>query len=226
MNKKKRNRVLGLLIIMVAAGVFGVHWYAQKQSAKDGESQQGISVYHVDSVQPIAQKRGQAHGGASSTSSQLTGKGVTMIGDSVTVGVAPYLKEQMPDITVDGKVGRQMSQAGKVLRELAAQGNLGDRVIIELGTNGPFSKDQLRSVLQTLSNAKQVLLVTTRVPRGWQDTVNDTMEQTASEFKNVQVVDWYAASQGKDQFFYKDGIHLKPDGSRYYTSLLVQALKS
>jgi len=221
MNKKQRNRLLGILIVLVAAGFFGIRWYAQ-QSAGNGENQQDIAVYQVDSVQPIAQKHDQS----ADSSSQLTGEGITMIGDSVTVGIAPYLKEQMPNITVDGKVGRQMSQAGKVIRELAAQGNLGDRVIIELGTNGPFSKEQLRSVLQTLSGAKQVLLVTTRVPEGWQDTVNDTMEQTANEFQNVRVVDWYAASQGKDSFFYKDGTHLKPDGSRYFTSLLVQALKS
>ncbi|WP_411350096.1 hypothetical protein [Paenibacillus sp. WLX2291] len=162
---------------------------------------------------------------STSTPDAPDGTGVSMIGDSVTVGIAPYLQEQLPNMTIDGKVSRQMSQADDVINNLVANNKLGDHVILELGTNGPFSSDQLRSVLQSLSSAKQVLLVTARVPKPWQDTVNDTMTQVGREFPNVQIVDWYGASAGKDQYFYNDGVHLKPDGSRYYTSLLVAALE-
>lgn len=113
------------------------------------------------------------------------------------MGVEPYLKELLPKITVDGKVGRQMSQAKKVTDELKAKGALGDYVILELGTNGPFNKEQLRKVLTSLSDAKQVLVVTTRVPKGWQDTVNSTIKDVVPEFDNAKVVDWYAASEGE-----------------------------
>ncbi len=154
----------------------------------------------------------------------VDGTGVTMIGDSVTVGIAPYLQEKLPRMTIDGKVGRQMSQANEEISTLAAGGNLGDRVIIELGTNGPFSLEQLRSVLQSLSRAKQVLLVTVRAPEPWVDSVNTTITEIGREFPNVQIVDWYGASAGKDQYFYNDDVHLKPSGSRYFTALLVAAL--
>ncbi|WP_312113413.1 SGNH/GDSL hydrolase family protein [Brevibacillus reuszeri] len=155
----------------------------------------------------------------------LDGEGITVIGDSVMMGVEPYLKEKLPKITVVGKVGRQMSQAKDVVNELGKQGKLGDHIIIELGTNGPFKKDHLRSLLTSLSEAKKVLVVTTRVPKGWQDTVNSTIKEVVSEFSNAKVVDWYAASEGKGDYFYKDGVHLKPDGSRYYASLLIEALQ-
>ncbi|MGO4731124.1 SGNH/GDSL hydrolase family protein [Paenibacillus sp. 2KB_22] len=160
-----------------------------------------------------------------SSSAAINGEGVTVIGDSVMVGVEPYLKEKLPRATVNGKVGRQMSQAKKLLEDLRKQGELGDHIIIELGTNGPFTKDQFRSLLASLSEAKKVLVVTTRVPKRWQNTVNSNIKDVVSEFENAKVVDWYTASTGKDDYFYKDGVHLKPDGSRFYASLLVQALQ-
>ncbi|GIO40986.1 hypothetical protein J41TS4_07440 [Paenibacillus apis] len=155
----------------------------------------------------------------------LTGEGVTVIGDSVIIGVEPYLKEVLPKIVVDGKEGRQMSQALDVIDKLQAQGKLGDQIILELGTNGPFKKQQLRSLLESLSDKEQVLLVTTRVPKDWQDAVNANIQSVADEFSNVDVVDWYAASKDKADYFYQDGVHLKPDGSRYFASLLVEALQ-
>lgn len=155
----------------------------------------------------------------------LDGEGITIIGDSVIMGIEPYLKEKLPKITVDGKVGRQMSHAKDVVNTLEQQGKLGDHIIIELGTNGSFKKEHLRNLLTSLSEAEKVLVVTTRVPKGWQDTVNSTIKEVVSEFSNAKVVDWYAASEGKGDYFYKDGVHLKPDGSRYYASLLIEALQ-
>ncbi|WP_322906085.1 hypothetical protein [Paenibacillus campi] len=155
----------------------------------------------------------------------VDGAGVTMIGDSLTLGIKPYLQERLPNMIIDGKVGRQMSQADDEINRLSAQGKLGDYVIIELGTNGAFSSKQLRSILKSLSNVNRVLLVTARMPEQWQDTVNHTLIRVGHEFTNVRMVDWYSASQGKEQYFYKDGTHLKPEGSRYYVSLLIAALK-
>lgn len=92
-----------------------------------------------------------------------------------------------------------MSQAQKLIDDLKAEGKLGDRIIIELGTNGPFNNKSLRSLLQSLSD-KQVFVVTTRVSKGWQDTVNTTIKDVAGEFHHVKIVDWYAASEGKKIF--------------------------
>ncbi len=117
-----------------------------------------------------------------------------------------------------------MRQAADVVARLKEQGRLGDRIIIELGTNGPFSKKQLRSLLQTLGEDKQILLVNTRVPRKWQDAVNADIAEVSNEFGNVTVVDWYSASEGKDGYFYRDGVHLKRSGASFYASMLAEAV--
>ncbi|MWV42945.1 acyltransferase family protein [Paenibacillus sp. HJL G12] len=154
-----------------------------------------------------------------------SGKGVTAIGDSVILDAAPFLEKMLPGIVVSGKVGRQMRQAQDVIDQLKSQDRLAERVIIELGTNGPFNTKQLRSLLDSLKNAKQVILVNTRVPRTWQDTVNKDIAEVSNDFGNTAVVDWYSASEGKDDYFYRDGVHLKREGAEYYASILVKALE-
>lgn len=153
-----------------------------------------------------------------------SGKGITAIGDSVILDAAPFLDQKLPGIIIDGKVGRQMHQVREVIEGLKAQNKLGDTLIIELGTNGPFNTKQLRSVLESLRDTKQILLVNTRVPRDWQDIVNDHIAKISNEFSHVTVVDWYSASEGRDDYFYKDGVHLKRSGAKFYADLLVKAL--
>lgn len=149
---------------------------------------------------------------------------ITAIGDSVILDAAPFLEKLLPGIVVDGKIGRQMSQLQGVIDELRSKNLLGKRIIIELGTNGAFNPDQLRSVLTSLGDMKQIILVNTRVPRDWQNQVNATLSKVASEFPQATVVDWYKASKGKEKYFAQDGVHLKEEGASSYASLLSEAV--
>lgn len=153
-----------------------------------------------------------------------SGKGVTIIGDSVMVGAESAFKELLPGIKIDAQIGRQLYQANSLLSQLKAQGELGDRIIIELGTNGPFSAEQLGELLDSLKDAKQVLLINTRVPRPWQDEVNKALKQYGSSYTNTTLIDWYSASSNHDDYFYQDGVHLTPKGIDVYTSLIIKEL--
>ncbi|WP_028545539.1 acyltransferase family protein [Paenibacillus taiwanensis] len=152
------------------------------------------------------------------------GRGITLIGDSLALGVDSYLKALLPDIVVDGKVGRQMSDAQEVVNELQSKGQLGDHLIIELGSNGVFNRSKLKSMLDSLQD-KQVYLVTTRVPKSWQNSVNDALKEVAHDYHNVKIIDWYAASENRSELFAQDGVHLNSEGARFYASLLVEHLQ-
>ncbi|ATF12124.1 acetyltransferase [Brevibacillus brevis X23] len=154
-----------------------------------------------------------------------TGQGVTAIGDSVMLDIAPYLKTLLPGSTINGKVGRQLSEAQDVVDQLKTNGKLGDVVIIELGTNGPFSEKTLVNLLNSLKDVRQIVLVNTRVPRNWEQVVNSELEEAANQFSNVTLVDWYAASANKDSYFARDGVHLVEEGAKVYVSLVVEAIK-
>ncbi len=155
-----------------------------------------------------------------------SGKGITAIGDSVMVDVAPHLEKLLPGILVDGQIGRQLSQAQAVVDKLKAEGKLGKRVIIELGTNGAFTKKQLESLLHSLGDVDQIFLVNTRVPRPWEGVVNSTLAEVAQSFPKTTLVNWYAASEGQNGFFAPDGVHLGTQGAQFYASLLVKALQA
>lgn len=160
------------------------------------------------------------------TSGPGKGAEVSAIGDSVIVDAEPVLKELLPGIIIDGKIGRQLYQAKETVDDLKARGNLGRRVIIELGSNGPFTEKQLNDLLTSLGKVEEIYLVNTRVPRSWEAVVNQTLAKVAGSYPNVTLVDWYAASSGHNDYFYSDGIHLNAAGSRAYGELIAKALQS
>lgn len=152
------------------------------------------------------------------------GAGVTAIGDSVLLDVEPYLLKLLPEAQVHAKVGRQMAEAYAIVEQLLAERKLGDTVIVELGTNGAFSKKQLDSLIDLIGDQRRILLVNTRVPRPWEDVVNTALSQTAEARSNITLVDWFQASTNQDAFFAPDGVHLQPKGAEFYASLLAGAL--
>jgi peptidoglycan/LPS O-acetylase OafA/YrhL len=155
---------------------------------------------------------------------ELTGKGITIIGDSVMLNIKPILEEHLPGIVIDAKVGRQMHEASGLIKELRALDKLGKIVIIELGTNGPFTAEQLTKTLDALEGVEQIVLVNVRVPKPWQNVVNETLAKVAATYPNTSLIDWHGASSGHDEYFYQDGVHLKPAGADAYAQLIIQGI--
>ncbi|MFG1730590.1 acyltransferase family protein [Paenibacillus sp. 843] len=151
---------------------------------------------------------------------------ITAIGDSVMLGVSPYLEKSLPGIHIDAVIGRQMRQADDLIPAMKTQNRIdGGIIIIGLGTNGAFSKKDLDSLLRPLDTAKQILLINTRVPRDWEQNVNGMLAKAAAQNPKVTLVDWYSASKDHPEYFRSDGVHLEPEGAEAYTSMLLQAIK-
>ncbi|KQN98982.1 acyltransferase family protein [Paenibacillus sp. Leaf72] len=149
---------------------------------------------------------------------------VTAIGDSVMLDIQSALEKLVPGIAVDGQIGRQMSQAPPILEQLQKNGKLGDTVIIELGTNGAFASKQLARISELLKDHKKIILVNTRVPRPWEQIVNDALAKATKDNKNMVLVDWHAASSGKDDYFSQDGVHLTAKGAKVLAALIARAV--
>ena len=153
----------------------------------------------------------------------FTGKEVTVIGDSVMINVEPELKKNFPDMVVDAELGRQMIMAPQVIENLIGQGILGETVVIELGSNGSFTEEQLMDILNLLGPERRIVLVNTRVPKPWESVVNQILARTAAAHPEIKLVDWHAASSGHDEYFYPDGVHLNPAGIQAYAALISDA---
>ena len=150
---------------------------------------------------------------------------VTFIGDSILLGAAAPLTEVFPQSYIDGKVGRQLSQSADVVQSLLDAGQMYDNVVIVLGSNGPFTEEQLDSLMSMLGD-RQVYLMNTKVPREWQDQVNSMLQAYADKSKkdNFHLIDWKSFIDQHPEWLYTDGTHPTPEGAEQFAKLIADAL--
>lgn len=153
-------------------------------------------------------------------------KSIFIIGDSVVINSIPYLKQKYSSLNVDAKIGRQFSEATMIIQQAKRTNSLGDFVIIELGTNGAFTKKQMSQLIELIGKQKKIIFVNTRVPRPWESVVNKTLNEVSSSYSNTKVVDWHKASANHNSYFSADGVHLKLDGAKVFASLLINAIEA
>lgn len=171
---------------------------------------------------PTEKKPAQSDNKNKPAAQPLNIKQTLAIGDSVMLDIEPYLREAVPHVTIDGLVGRQLKDAINTSSNYRKFNSSTSAVILELGTNGPFTDEQLNELLDQFNKA-HIYLVNTRVPRGWQEEVNNSIASADSR-SNVTVVDWYSLSSGQSQYFASDGVHLTKTGAKAYVSMLTNAM--
>ncbi len=152
-----------------------------------------------------------------------TYQNILAIGDSVMIDIATSLHKVFPNITIDGKIGRQVSQAVKLAPNYASFNQSNNAIIIQLGTNGYFTNDQIDTLLAAFANA-DIYLVNTRVPRSWEGKVNASLHQKSEEHENITLIDWHAAALNHPEYFAPDGVHLEKKGVEVLTNLIQQSI--
>ncbi|MGH8984388.1 MAG: acyltransferase family protein [Acidimicrobiia bacterium] len=146
---------------------------------------------------------------------------ITGIGDSVMLGSEGALRFVFGDkLQLDAAVSRQFSDAVDVAGILAAAGQLGERVVVHLGTNGIIRPDQFDALMQRLAAVPRVLVVNTNVPRPWEGPVNELLAAAVPTYPNAVLVDWKAVSGAHPEWFIGDGVHLTGDGALAYADLI------
>ena len=112
------------------------------------------------------------------------------------------------------------------VQQMAAAGQFGQAVVIHLGTNGPPSDETLDELFAPLAGIPKVVVLTAYAPHaGWIPETNANLWEAANRHPNIRILDWAAlAPQCPGECFWEDGYHIAPDGRRYYTDLIVQAL--
>lgn len=148
---------------------------------------------------------------------------ITAFGDSVLLGAAPALEDRTFDVDLYARVGRQGGAVEASIRSVAKQGDLRDRVLLHVGTNGLLTSGELRGMLDALSSVDRVVVVTLRVPRPWQKANNTAITQAVDGHRNVVVADWHAASAGHRDYLVDDGVHLTPAGATAYNRLIAES---
>ncbi|MEK4893843.1 MULTISPECIES: acyltransferase family protein [Bacillus] len=236
-NLKIRNLTLSCKLVLICAvfissiATFGLTTASKEkentqkdkveavQEVQEEQAKHPVAVWEKPADEPPQNKEEQKEENPAQPKDPLT---VTAVGDSIMIDITPYLKNTFPNIRIDAKIGRQMSQAILAVEQLKNEGNLGSNVIIGLGTNGAFTKEQLASLIEVIGNERKIILINTRVPRPWESLVNEKLKEAASSYKNVVLVDWYSASAGNKAYFEPDGVHLTKIGAEAYAALVAK----
>lgn len=162
----------------------------------------------------------------SSAAAEPSNLNLTLIGDSIGIGITPYLKKYYPNLYADAKVSRQFSEAKSIIQQMLQDDELGPVVVIELGTNGTITESQLRQVIKLIGSDRKIVFVNIQVARSWCLDNNKTLEKVTAEFSNTVIADWYSASVNKSTYFYKDGIHLSVTGSLVMAKVIEDAVSA
>jgi hypothetical protein len=145
----------------------------------------------------------------------------TFIGDSVLLGGKPAVESVFgPDVVVDALESRQFKHADDVAREMRSNGGLGDIVVLHLGTNGPFNSTTWDEVMTELSDRDRVIVLTIKVPRRWESSVNAAITSGLERWPDVEVIDYKAFGDAHPELYASDGVHLTVAGRTAYANFI------
>jgi lysophospholipase L1-like esterase len=152
------------------------------------------------------------------------GRAPLAIGDSMLLGAAEELAAIGYD--VDARICRPTSEGLDVLRKRARKGKLPRFVVVALGANSTFTRDDVRAALKIIGPDRVLGLVTPReVPT--MNTGDAAMMRAAARRwrKRIALIDWVKHSKRHRGLTYADGIHLTPKGQQAFAQLMKRRLK-
>lgn len=149
---------------------------------------------------------------------------VYAIGDSVLLGAKSCLANT--DVRVRARESRHMYDGARQIEARAAAGRLPPRVVVALGTNGPFGFKVLDRVMRAAGPGRSVYWVTVELPDidryRYESVVNRRLRAMPGRWPNAHVIDWNASVRPSG--LYPDGIHLNPSGCQAYANLILQGV--
>ena len=151
-------------------------------------------------------------------------EGLWVAGDSVILGIRNELSNRRQVGLINAHVGRQAPELIEVLNKDKAR-MLGAPIIVNMGNNNRLGESEVVAIFEAIKDQPQIIVINTAVPRGWKDENNSLIQQVASRYQNVKIVDWNAISQGHPEYFAPDGVHLVPTGISVYVDAIVSELE-
>ncbi len=152
----------------------------------------------------------------------------TLIGDSVMLGPKSYLEENIPNLVVDAEGNRLLDSGAEVIENMAKQNELGEIIIIALGTNKIGDANEcLKKILAAVPKGKKLVLVAPYNGRDNKTDVAEAMRKIAKKYKYVTLMDWQKyASENPDLYKGTDGIHFYGHMDTYaeYQGKLLKAI--
>ena len=155
----------------------------------------------------------------------LEGLNLLLIGDSIAVDVTDDFYEMFPNSVSDTKIGRITSLGKQVLDSYIDEKKWeGEGVIFASLSNSPIN-GELEDIREKIGKDMPLFLTTVRIPHEtFEDESNSKIKKFVEENDHTYLIDWYAASEGHDEYFDADDTHLLPAGAKAYANCIKEAV--
>lgn len=155
----------------------------------------------------------------------LEGLNLLLIGDSIAVDVTDDFYEMFPNSVSDTKIGRITSLGKQVLDSYIDEKKWeGEGVIFASLSNSPIN-GELEDIREKIGKDMPLFLTTVRIPHDtFEEKSNSKIKKFVEENDHTYLIDWYAASEGHDEYFDADDTHLLPAGAKAYAKCIKEAV--
>ena len=155
----------------------------------------------------------------------LEGLNLLLIGDSIAVDVTDDFYEMFPNSVSDTKIGRITSLGKQVLDSYIDEKKWeGEGVIFASLSNSPIN-GELEAIREKIGKDMPLFLTTVRIPHDtFEDESNSKIKKFVEENDHTYLIDWYAASEGHDEYFDADDTHLLLAGAKAYAKCIKEAV--
>ena len=155
----------------------------------------------------------------------LEGLNLLLIGDSIAVDVTDDFYEMFPNSVRDTKIGRITSLGKQVLDSYIDEKKWeGEGVIFASLSNSPIN-GELEDIREKIGKDMPLFLTTVRIPHEtFEEESNSKIKKFVEENDHTYLIDWYAASEGHDEYFDADDTHLLPAGAKAYAKCIKEAV--
>ena len=155
----------------------------------------------------------------------LEGLNLLLIGDSIAVDVTDDFYEMFPNSVSDTKIGRITSLGKQVLDSYIDEKKWeGEGVIFASLSNSPIN-GELEDIREKIGKDMPLFLTTVRIPHDtFEEESNSKIKKFVEENNHTYLIDWYAASEGHDEYFDADNTHLLPAGAKAYANCIKEAV--
>ena len=155
----------------------------------------------------------------------LEGLNLLLIGDSIAVDVTDDFYEMFPNSVSDTKIERITSLGKQVLDSYIDEKKWeGEGVIFASLSNSPIN-GELEDIREKIGKDMPLFLTTVRIPHEtFEEESNSKIKKFVEENDHTYLIDWYAASEGHDEYFDADDTHLLPAGAKAYAKCIKEAV--
>lgn len=155
----------------------------------------------------------------------LEGLNLLLIGDSIAVDVTDDFYEMFPNSVSDTKIGRITSLGKQVLDSYIDEKKWeGEGVIFASLSNSPIN-GELEAIREKIGKDMPLFLTTVRIPHDtFEEENNSKIKKFVEKNDHTYLIDWYAASEGHDEYFDADDTHLLLAGAKAYAKCIKEAV--